>query len=202
MKHFLTNFLRMGSAVSTPPIRSAMRSSLLLLGLILSVSMWGAVTGNVASSIAAGDQVILINTGENAELTGVSSNIGQQSSYSNSKPSGTCILTVEDGKYGTGNYSFRMSDGQYLAYTSSATKKNNNLWAVTLEASPTDDQKMQVTWSITFNSNNEVTINNVYNTGRKLSYNSQSGQERFCCYTTEQTAVKFFKLSGSQQSTD
>ena len=201
MKHFLTNFLRMGSAVSTPPIRSAMRSSLLLLGLILSVSMWGAVTGNVASSIAAGDQVILINTGENAELTGVSSNIGQQSSYSNSKPSGTCILTVEDGKYGTGNYSFRMSDGQYLAYTSSATKKNNNLWAVTLEASPTDDQKMQVTWSITFNSNNEVTINNVYNTGRKLSYNSQSGQERFCCYTTEQTAVKFFKLSGSQQST-
>ena len=42
MKHFLTNFLRMGSTVSTPPIRSAMRSILLLLELFLSVSVWGA----------------------------------------------------------------------------------------------------------------------------------------------------------------
>ncbi len=42
MKHFLTNFLRMGSTVSTPPIRSAMRSLLLVLGLLLgSLSMWG-----------------------------------------------------------------------------------------------------------------------------------------------------------------
>lgn len=42
MKHFLTNFLRMGSTVSTPPIRSAMRSILLVLGLLLgSLSMWG-----------------------------------------------------------------------------------------------------------------------------------------------------------------
>ena len=43
MKHFLTNFLRMGSTVSTPPIRLKMRSVLLVLGLLLgSLSMWGA----------------------------------------------------------------------------------------------------------------------------------------------------------------
>ena len=44
MKHFLTNFLRMGGAVSTPPIRLKMRSILLVLWLFLSVSVWGAET--------------------------------------------------------------------------------------------------------------------------------------------------------------
>ena len=169
---------------------------------VLSIGqMWAAVSGSVASSIAAGDQVVLINTSGNAELTGVnSSNVGTQAAYT-SAPAGTCILTVEAGKYGSGTFSFRMSDGMYLAYTSSATSKNNNLWAVTLDASPTDDQKKQVSWYISFNESSEVTINNVYNTGRNLRYNSQSGQERFCCYTSTQTAVKFFKLSASSTPT-
>ncbi len=173
-----------------------------LLMAVLSIGqVWGAVTGSIASSIAAGDQVILVNTAENAELTGVnSSNVGTQSSYSGT-PAGTCILTVEAGKYGTGNFSFKLSDGSYLAYTTTATSKNNNLWKSTLPASPSEDQNKQVSWSISFNASNEVTINSVYNTGRNLRYNSQSGQERFCCYTSAQTAVKFFKLSASSTPT-
>lgn len=165
--------------------------------------VWGAVSGSVASSIASGDQVVLINTGGTAELTGVnSSNIGTQAGYTTTTPAGTCVLTVETGKYGTGTFSFKMSDGKYLAYTSTATTKNNNLWAVTLASSPTDDEKKQVSWNISFNESNEVTINNVYNTGRNLRYNSGNNQERFCCYTSAQTAVKFFKLSSGGGSTE
>ena len=42
MKHFFTNFSRMGNAVYTPPIRSAMRSVLLIFVLMLWVgNAWG-----------------------------------------------------------------------------------------------------------------------------------------------------------------
>ena len=204
MKH-LTNFCRhdvgrtSALTVGSPSARrrnSRLKHlSFMLLFILGSLNVWAAVNGSIASSISAGDQVVLVNTAGNAELTGVnSSNVGTQSSYSGT-PNGTCILTVEAGKYGTGNFSFKLSDGSYLAYTTTATSKNNNLWKITLPDSPSEDQKKQVSWSISFNASNEVTINNIYNTGRNLRYNSQSGQERFCCYTTDQTAVKFFKIS-------
>lgn len=168
--------------------------SVILMLLVGIGQVWAAVSGSIASSIAADDQVVLINTGGTAEFTGVNgSNVGTQAAYSTSTPAGTCILTVEAGKYGDGTFSFKMSDGKYLAYTTTATSSNNKLWAVTLASTPTDDQKKQVSWNISFNSSNEVTINNVYNTGRNLRFNS----DRFCCYTSAQTAVKFFKVDTS-----
>lgn len=199
MKHFLTNFLRMGSTVSTPPIRSAMRSILLLLGLFLSVSVWGAaVNGEIASSLAAGDQVVLINKDANKEFNGISSNVGQAESYTGN-PAGNYILTVETGKSGSG-YSLKLSDGSYLAYTSTATSGSNNLY--TISTPSTTDQNKQVSWTISFDSNNQATITNVYNTGRKLQYNSSA--TRFCCYYNNNSMqkVKFFKLTGTPESTD
>ena len=152
-------------------------------------NVWGAICGSIASSIAAGDEVVLVNTGETAELTGVSSSIGQQAAYSNGTPAGTCILTVEAGKSGTGTFSLKMSNNNYLAYTQTGSG-NNKLY--TISSPSTNDQKKQVSWTISIDVTTHVaTITNVYNTARKLMFNS----DRFCCYTSNQTPVKFFKKS-------
>ncbi len=150
---------------------------------------WGEANGAIASSIAADDQIIIINKDANKELTGVSSdNIGTVAAYTGT-PAGTYVLTVEAGKSGSG-FSFKLSDGSYLAYTSSSTSSNNYLY--TLSDPSTNNQNKQVSWNVTFDANNQATITNIYNTSRKLQYNS--GASRFCCYTGSQQAVKIFKL--------
>ena len=175
-----------------------MRKLLTLFTALLFVgSMWG-VNGEIASSIAAGDQVILINNTETKELTGVSSNKGTATDYSNT-PSGTLTLTVETGKSGTGTFSFRMPNGSYLAYTSTSTSSNNYLYTVTNPT--TDDQKKQVSWTVSIANTNLATITNVYNDNRVLKYNSTNNQWRFCCYTSGQNLVKFFKVTVSSVAT-
>lgn len=164
-----------------------------LLMAVLSIGqVWAAVAGSVASSIADGDQVILINKDANKEFTEITGNVGQKADYTTA-PAGTCVLTVETGKSGTNTFSFKMSNGSYLAYTSTSTSSNNYLHSVSDISSA--NAKKQVSWTVTFNENNEATVTNVYNTSRVLKYNSSS--PRFCCYTSGQQLVKFFKLSGA-----
>lgn len=165
-----------------------------VLVLILTVgvgNVWGTVSGSIATSISAGDQIVIVNTGEANELTGVTSNIGQQASYTTA-PAGTYILTVEAGKSGSG-YSFKDGSNKYLAYTlESGTKKNNNLYLISSPSTATQNQ--QCSWTVSINgTTKEATITNVYNTERSLKFNS----DRFCCYTSAQTAIKIFKIAAS-----
>ena len=144
-----------------------------------------------ADSISAGDQIIILNETATRELTEVNaSHVGVATEYSGS-PSHSFVLTV-----GTGNAegSYTLSNnGTYLAYTNTSTSKNNNLY--TLSSPSTTDELNQVSWTIEI-SNGDATITNVYNTNRQLQYNASSGQERFCCYVSAQTAVQIYKKSG------
>jgi len=147
-----------------------------------------------ASSLTSGDVVAIVyeGTSENHQLSGVSSNIGQYEDYDDAgTPSSSYVYTV-----GTGNAenSFTFSSGvSYLAYTSTATSKQNNLYTIT---SPlTTDELNQTSWTVTFD-NGDADIVNVYNTGRHLQWND--GSPRFCCYNNGgQSAVQIYKLSGS-----
>lgn len=165
--------------------------TLIILCSIGSGNVWGTVSGSIATSISAGDQIVIVNTGEANELTGVTSNIGQQASYTTA-PAGTYILTVEAGKSGSG-YSFKDGSNKYLAYTlESGTKKNNNLYLISSPSTATQNQ--QCSWTVSINgTTKEATITNVYNTQRSLKFNS----DRFCCYTSAQTAIKIFKIAAS-----
>ena len=205
MKHFKLHHGELtGVAPGSIPTRSRLDSLSLVsrqsvLGILLvfltlfSGNVWAAVNGAITSTLAAGDQVVLINTSGTAEFNGVSSNIGQKADYSGT-PNGTCILTVEAGKSGSGNFSFKMSDGSYLAYTSTSTSSNNYLHTVSNPSTTAENQ--QVSWTVTFDNNNAATVRNVYNTNRYLNYNSSS--PRFCCYTSGQQNVKFFKLAAKK----
>lgn len=76
------------------------------------------------------------------------------------------------------------TDEGYLAYTSTATKSNNNLWAVS------DAGTNGTLWTIDAASGS---IQNVFNTSRFLQYNKQSTGLRFSGYTGTQQDVYLYK---------
>ncbi len=145
----------------------------------------------LATSLSVGDRVAIVyENGDTLEqLSGVSSNIGQHTSYTTAgEPSTEYLYTVGSGNEAN-SFTFSNDDG-YLAYTSSSTSSNNNLHLITNPS--TDDQLNQVSWTIDFS---DYTIQNVYNTGRSIRYNT--GSPRFCCYMNKgQAAPKIYKLSG------
>ncbi len=101
-------------------------------------------------------------------------------------------ITLEDGCTATpltldgseGAWTFYNGSG-YLAYTSSSTSSNNNLWTV---SNASDNG---ATWTIDTDELPSSTdlIVNVYNSLRKLNYNS----DRFAGYVNAQSAVALFK---------
>ncbi len=145
----------------------------------------------LASSLSVGDRVAIVyENGDTLEqLSGVSNNIGQHTSYTTAgEPSTEYLYTVGSGNVAN-SFTFSNEDG-YLAYTSQATSGTNNLHLVTNPSG--DDQLNQVSWTIDFSN---YTIQNVYNTGRSIRYNT--GSPRFCCYINKgQAAPKIYKLSG------
>ena len=144
--------------------------------------LWGQKTNYVyelATSIAANDDIVIVNTGFTKELTNISSNIGTASDISNSTISGNYILTVCTGSE-TGSFSFK-NGSVYMALTSDG----NNLHTV-------DKSQKNSSWTVSIDENTgEATITNCNYTSRALKYNSSN--PRFCCYTTSQTAIKIYK---------
>jgi len=139
-----------------------------------------------APSNWAGDYLIVYEASSTSGevLTGVSSNIGQHTTVviSDSK------IVADD--YDDYNVSIEQSGGsytmklgtKYLAYTSTATSSNNYLYAV-------DDASTNGTlWTLSVDD-----ARNVYNTSRYLRYNT--GSPRFCCYTSGQAKIAFYKLN-------
>ena len=135
--------------------------------------MWGA-TWEKATSIAAGDVVLLVCESKKMELSSVNT-YGSGKAYSTS-PAGLYELTVEAGS-SSGTFSLK-NGNNYLSWNS-----GNSLATSTSKTTNSS-------WKITFNSGN-LTILNAQDNTRKLQWNASS--PRFACYTSSQTAVQLYK---------
>ena len=155
------------------------------------------ITVNAASAIVyyekvtsaptdwSGDYLIVYEASSTSGevLTGVSSNIGQHTTVviSDSKIIASDYedynVTIEQSG---GSYTMKLGN-KYLAYTSTTTSGSNNLYAV-------DNVSTNGTlWTLSIDD-----AHNVYNTSRYLRYNT--GSPRFCCYTSGQEKISFYKL--------
>jgi len=142
-----------------------------------------------ADELTDGDYLIVHEASGNV-LTGVNnSNIGTYAgvTITNNRIaySAASAHNIAIGKNGS---QFRMKqNGKYLAYTSSSTSGNNYLYAV-------DDPYTNGTlWMLAVDG-----AQNVYNTSRRLQWNN----DRFCCYTSNQSKISFYKLQeGAPQDT-
>ena len=123
-----------------------------------------------------------------AGIGGNSNNIGTvtdevtitNNQIDNNTAGGTVVVLVKNGN------NWYIKDGNnYLAYTSTATSSNNNLWSV-------DDSSTNGTlWTISI-SGSQATIQNVYNTSRTLYYNT--GSPRICGYTSAGSTQKLIAI--------
>ncbi|MBQ7576384.1 MAG: chitobiase/beta-hexosaminidase C-terminal domain-containing protein [Bacteroidales bacterium] len=138
----------------------------------------------------SGDYLIVYDNGTSSKvLTGVSNNVGQQADVviTNSK-----IVASDYSDYNiviaagstSGKYTMKLGNS-YLAYTSTATSGSNNLYTVS-SATANGSQ-----WTLSVND-----AQNVYNSNRYLRYNS--GSPRFCCYTSGQQNISFYKLEDNR----
>lgn len=144
-----------------------------------------------APSDWSGDYLIVYQADDNSTsgevLTGVTDNVGQHSTVSishlnsNSKILANRAYNVKIEKSGnSNNYTMKLGT-KYLAYTSTSTSGNNNLYAV-------DNASTNGTlWTLSLDD-----AQNVYNTNRYLRYNT--GYPRFCCYNNTQSKITFYKL--------
>ena len=165
---------------------------LLLCVLVVGVNgVWAEDYEKITSSSDLEvDAEYLLVSGTEA-YSGVSSNIGQHVTVSFTDGIITDIKTAHVLKLGGNSDAwtfYDMTDEKYIAYTSTATSKSNNLYQV---SSSSDNG---ATWTLTVSST-AVTMKNNYNTGRWMRYNS----DRFCCYyksdseSTTGSAVTLYK---------
>ena len=156
----------------------------LLVSLAIPMGMRGqtrSVTYEPATSISAGDVVLLVAEGTNykKELSGFSTTstiYGTVADYTTA-PAGVYPLTVVAGN-SSGSFAFKNSENKYLSWSSgnslqlSETLNNNSSWTY------------NYAYTVT-------TISNVATTDRQIKYNSSS--PRFACYTSGQQTVKLYK---------
>ena len=136
----------------------------------------------VATSIAAGDVVVLCNQACTYELNGISTTsttYGILASVENKTPANLYPLTIEAGA-SDGTFSFK-NGTKYLSWSSgnslasSTTKDKNSSWTVSI-------------------SNGVATIRNSSDASRYLQYNAGS---RFACYANTQADVALYKQGSS-----
>ena len=141
----------------------------------------GTPTWTKTTSIAADDQVIIVCESASKELGNMSStsSIGPDVSYTG-EPQGAYLLTVTAGS-ATGTYSFVDENGNYLYWNSGNELRLNT------------SKTAKSSWNVTFDSGDNAIILNAGDNNRKLQYNS--GNPRFACYTSDQTAVQLYKLT-------
>jgi len=138
-------------------------------------------TSTLATSIAAGDKVIMVNTTAKRYLSAVPGP-GTATTYSTSTPPETFLLDVVAGK-SSGTIAFK-NGSNYLNWSS-----GNTLTTSTTLSNNTS-------WNVTFSGNN-ATVANAKDSTRKLQYNNNKNQERFACYTSSQQPVQFYKASAA-----
>lgn len=138
----------------------------------------------------SGDYLIVYDNGTSSKvLTGVSSNLGQVAdvAITNSRIEASVYssynVVIAPGKT-SGKYTMKMGN-VFLAYTSTAASGSNYLYTVNSASSNGAE------WTLSVDD-----AQNVYNTNRYLRYNT--GSPRFCCYTSGQAKISFFKLEDNR----
>ena len=147
----------------------------------------GSSTISKASSIAVGDEVVLVYETGKMELSSFSSSstiYGIGSSYSTS-PSGSYSFNVVTGS-SAGTFAFER-DGKYWNWSS-----GNSLNTSTSISESSS-------WTVSFSSGNAI-IANVGTTNRTIRWNTSS--PRFACYTSGQADVQLYKKSGGTSYSD
>lgn len=144
-------------------------------------SMLGA-TWEKATSISAGDVVLLVCESKNYELKSFTTSgtiYGEGDAYSTT-PEGLYELTVEAGS-SDGTFSFK-NGSKYLYWSSENSLATNAT------------KSANTSWTITFSNGNAI-IKNAKDATRQLQWNASS--PRFACYTSSQTAVQLYKKSAT-----
>lgn len=149
----------------------------------------GSTTPTKATSIAVGDEVILVyeNGDTKKEMTGFSTTstvYGTVDDYTTT-PAGTYTFEVVSGN-STGSYALK--HGSVYANWSSG----NSL-------SSTSTLNDNSSWNITFSGGNAV-IANVNTSSRTIRYNT--GSPRFACYTSGQGDVQLYKMGSGTTYSD
>ena len=149
----------------------------------------GSSTPTKATSIAVGDEVILVyeNGNTKKEMTGFSSTstvYGTVADYTTT-PAGTYTFQVVAGS-STGTYALK--HGSIYANWSSGNS---------LSSSETLNDNSS--WKISFNNGNAV-IANANTSSRTIRYNTSS--PRFACYTSGQGAVQLYKMGAGTTYSD
>ena len=146
-----------------------------------SAPMRKTATPTKASSIAVGDEVILVCETNTVELSGFTTTgtiYGQGTSYTGT-PAGTYSFSVVAGS-ADNSYAF-VRDGKYWN------------WASGNSLSTTTSISASSSWTVSFSGGN-ATISNVGTSNRTIRWNNSS--PRFACYTSGQTDVQLYKISG------
>lgn len=141
----------------------------------------GSGTPEKATSIAIGDEVILVYETGSMELTSFTTSgtiYGVGSSYTTA-PSGSYSFNVVAGNT-EGSFAFERG-GKYWNWSSGNSLSTSS--SITNNSS----------WTVTFSSGNAV-ITNVSGTSRTIRWNS--GSPRFACYESGQQAVQLYKVGG------
>ena len=149
----------------------------------------GSGTPEKASSIAVGDEVVLVCESASKELSGFTTSgtiYGQGTPYSGT-PAGTYSFTVVAGS-AEGSFAFER-DGKYWNWStgnslSTSTSLSNNS-----------------SWNVTFDDGNAF-IANVSDSSRKIRWNAANTGLRFACYTSDQTDVQLYKIGAGTSYSD
>ena len=143
----------------------------------------GAPTWQKTTSIAVGDVVVFVNETNKYEMTGVSSNLGQATSYTSVQ--GTYPLTIVAGST-NGSFSFK-NGSNYLSYSGSSNQLKTSA-----------DKDATSSWTISSSTNGNFKLANVNTTTRILQYNHNSGSPRWACYgNSSQAAFQIYKQTAS-----
>jgi hypothetical protein len=146
----------------------------------------------------SGDYVITYVSGTTAYvLTGKNAN-GNYGAYTTATVTNDLLanadvaaynVTIEPVTYNNQTkYTLKIGN-TYLGYTSTTSNSNGTNYLYFTESIPSSNPQRYY-WTIAY-SNNTVTLTSVYNTRRKLQYNTS--QPRFACYATTQGAITLFK---------
>ncbi len=143
----------------------------------------GAPTWQKTTSIAVGDVVVFVNETNKYEMTGVSSNLGQATSYTSVQ--GTYPLTIVAGST-NGSFSFK-NGSNYLSYSGSSNQLKTSA-----------DKDATSSWTISSSTNGNFKLANVNTTARILQYNHNNGSPRWACYgNSNQAAFQIYKQTVS-----
>ena len=143
----------------------------------------GSATPTKASSIAAGDRVVFVCETASKEMTSIGT-YGVGTEYSTT-PAGTYVFDVVAGS-SEGTFSFK-NGTDYISWSS-----GNSL-------AKSDTKNANSSWNVSFSSGNAI-ITNASTASRQLQWNA--GSPRFACYTSSQTAIQLYKMSGGTTYSD